>query len=291
MIPPAWSEVWICPRANGHIQATGRDAKGRKQYRYHPKWRELRDAVKYDKMLDFADALPKIRRRVEKDLSLPGLPRQKVLAAVVRLLEHTRIRVGNEEYKNSNKSFGLTTLQDRHVEVNGTTMRFHFKGKSGKSHEVELSDRRLAKIVRACKDIPGQDLFQYVDEDGVRHDLTSGDVNDYIREIAGDEFSAKDFRTSAGTVMALSFLRECEPCADEKDGKRVLVRCVETVAAELGNTVAVCRKCYVHPAVMEAYVAGWLHDDKVRGRRSGLEEEEVALVELLRRSEPERKAA
>ncbi|HET7767706.1 MAG TPA: DNA topoisomerase IB, partial [Chloroflexota bacterium] len=204
-IPPAWTDVWICPRANGHLQATGRDARGRKQYRYHAKWREVRDAVKYDKMVDFAAVLPKIRRRVERDLSLPGLPREKVLAAVVRLLEQTRIRVGNEEYKAQNKSFGLTTLQNRHVDVNGSTISFRFKGKSGKSHEVELTDRRLARIVRACREIPGQDLFQYVDEEGVQHDVTSGDVNDYIREIAGEEFSAKDFRTWAGTVMAFSF--------------------------------------------------------------------------------------
>ena len=287
-IPPAWTDVWVCPRADGHLQATGRDARGRKQYRYHPKWREVRDAVKYDKMLDFAAALPKIRRRVEKDLSRPGLPREKVLAAVVRLLEHTRIRVGNEEYKAQNKSFGLTTLQDRHVDVNGSTIRFHFKGKSGKSHAVELSDRRLAKIVGACRDIPGQDLFQYVDEDGVRHDVTSGDVNDYIREIAGEEFSAKDFRTWAGTVMAFSFLRECEPCADEKEGKHVLVRCVETVAAELGNTVAVCRKCYVHPAVLEAYLAGWLAGVKgarTNGSAHALDEAEAAVIGLLQSGE------
>ena len=288
VIPPAWTEVWICPRANGHLQATGRDAKGRKQYRYHSKWREVRDAVKYDKMLDFAAALPKIRRRVDRDLSLPGLPREKVLATVVRLLEQTRIRVGNEEYKAQNRSFGLTTLQDRHVDVNGSTVRFHFKGKSGKTHEVELSDRRVARIVGACKDIPGQDLFQYVDEDGVRHDVTSGDVNDYIREIAGEEFSAKDFRTWAGTVMAFGFLRECEPCGDEKEGKTVLLRCVETVAAELGNTVAVCRKCYVHPAVMTAYLDGGLPE--LKARRNGgsvyvLDRDEAAVIELLRAEE------
>ena len=241
--------------------------------------------MKYDKMVDFAAVLPKIRRRVERDLSLPGLPREKVLAAVVRLLEQTRIRVGTEEYKAQNKSFGLTTLQNRHVDVNGSTISFRFKGKSGKSHEVELTDRRLARIVRACREIPGQDLFQYVDEEGVQHDVTSGDVNDYIREIAGEEFSAKDFRTWAGTVMAFSFLRGCEPCADEKEGKHVLVRCVETVAAELGNTVAVCRKCYVHPAVMEAFLGGWLAGVKV-GKRNGsahaLDEAELAVLELLR---------
>jgi len=293
-IPPAWTDVWICPQANGHLQASGRDARGRKQYRYHPKWREVRDAVKYDKMLNFDAALPKIRRRVDRDLSLPGLPREKVLATVVRLLEQTSIRVGNEEYKNSNRSFGLTTLQDRHADVNGSTIRFHFKGKSGKTHEVEVNDRRLAKIVRACREIPGQDLFQYVDEEGVRHDVTSGDVNEYIREIAGEEFSAKDFRTWAGTVMALSFLRECEPCVDMKDGKHVLVRCVETVAAALGNTVAVCRKCYVHPAVMDAYLGGWLWQVKVPRKSGGryvLDREEAAVVELLRVGEAKGAAA
>ncbi|HEU5315256.1 MAG TPA: DNA topoisomerase IB [Chloroflexota bacterium] len=286
-IPPAWTDVWICPSANGHIQATGRDAKGRKQYRYHPRWREVRDAVKYDKMLDFARALPRIRKRVEQDLSRPGMPREKVLAAVVKLLEQTKIRVGNGEYAAQNKSYGLTTLQDRHVKVEGTTLRFKFKGKSGKEHEVELQDRRLAKIVRACRDLPGQELFQYVDEEGVRRDVTSGDVNAYIREIAGEEFSAKDFRTWAGTVLAARFLRECERCETESEGKKVLVRCIEAVAAELGNTVAVCRKCYVHPAVLEAYMGDGLAALKPRKTKALylLDEEEAALVELLRAGE------
>jgi DNA topoisomerase-1 len=280
VIPPAWSEVWICPQANGHIQATGRDARGRKQYRYHAKWREVRDAVKYDKMLDFAVALPRIRARVKQDLALAGLPREKVMAAVVRLLEQTRIRVGNDEYAAQNKSFGLTTLRDRHVKIDGATMRFKFRGKSGKEREVELHDRRLAKIVRACRDIPGKELFQYVDEDGVAHDVTSGDVNEYIREIAGEEFSAKDFRTWAGSVLAIEFLREAGESADAADAKHVLVRCIEAVAEELGNTVAVCRKCYVHPGVVEAYLNGGLPEGG--RRRGGLDVEELVLVELLK---------
>jgi DNA topoisomerase-1 len=241
-------------------------------------------------MADFAAALPRIRARVKRDLALNDLPREKVLAAVVRLLEQTRIRVGNEEYAAQNKSFGLTTLRDRHVHVDGATLRFKFKGKSGKEREVELHDRRLARIVRACKDIPGQDLFQCVDEDGVAHDVTSGDVNEYIREIAGEEFSAKDFRTWAGTVLAMRFLRGCEPCETESEGKTVLVRCIEEVAAEMGNTVAVCRKCYVHPAVLKAYMNGGLPEVSGR-RRNGLDEEEVALLALLQRGERLAKAA
>ena len=257
-IPPAWTDVWICPQANGHIQATGRDAKGRKQYRYHPRWREVRDAVKYDKMLDFAEALPRIRERVDKDLARPGMPREKVLAAVVRLLEQTRIRVGNDEYAAQNKSYGLTTLQDRHVTVNGSTMRFKFKGKSGKEHEVELHDRRLAKIVRACREMPGQELFQYVDEAGVSHDINSADVNGYLHEIAGEEFTAKDFRTWAGTVLAATALGGMEGFSTKAQAKKNIVRAVESVSHKLGNTKAVCRKCYVHPAVFEGYLDGTL---------------------------------
>jgi len=289
-IPPAWTEVWICPQANGHIQATGRDARGRKQYRYHAKWREVRDAVKYDKMADFAAALPRIRARVKKDLALPDLPREKVLAAVVRLLEQTRIRVGNEEYAAQNKSFGLTTLQDRHVRIDGATVKFKFRGKSGKEREVELHDRRLARIVRACRDIPGQDLFQCVGEDEAAHNISSGDVNTYIRQIAGEEFSAKDFRTWAGTVLAMRFLRGCEPCESESEGKKVVVRCIEEVAREMGNTVAVCRKCYVHPGVLEAYLNGGL-PTLVRRRRRGMDEDEMLLLELLSGRESQRAAA
>jgi DNA topoisomerase I len=288
-IPPAWTDVWICPNPSGHIQATGRDAKGRKQYRYHPRWREVRDAVKYDKMIAFAEALPRMRERVEQDLALRGAPREKVLATVVRLLEHTRIRVGNEEYKKQNKSFGLTTLQDRHVKVEGSTIHFRFKGKHGITHEVELRDRRLARVVQRCRDIPGQDLFQYIGDDGQRHDVTSGDVNDYIREISGGEFTAKDFRTWAGTLLAARFLRTCEPCADEKQGKKSVVRCIESVSQELGNTVAVCRKCYVHPVVVKTYLDGRLeplrdvpNTAQASTTSHVLDVEEAALVEMLK---------
>src|SRR5919107_213286 len=219
-IPPAYVDVWICPTANGHIQATGRDARGRKQYRYHPKWRETRDETKFGRILAFSEALPGIRKRVESDLSKPGLSREKVLATVVRLLDCTGIRIGNDEYARSNRSFGLTTLQDRHVEISGSNMRFEFRGKSGKNHSVSLSDRRLAKIVRRCQDIPGEDLFQYVDEDGVRQTISSGDVNDYLREISGQEFTAKDFRTWAGTLLAIESLRELGVCESESQGKK-----------------------------------------------------------------------
>src|SRR5215213_10556741 len=206
-IPPAYTDVWICPHANGHIQATGRDARGRKQYRYHPKWREKRDETKFGRVLAFSEALPRIRAQVERDLSKPGLPREKVLATVVRLLDCTGIRIGNDEYARSNRSFGLTTLQDRHVEVSGSNIKFEFRGKSGKNHSVSLSDRRLAKIVQRCQDIPGEDLFQYVDEEGVRQTISSGDVNDYLREISGADFTAKDFRTWSGTVLAAQALK------------------------------------------------------------------------------------
>jgi DNA topoisomerase I len=289
-IPPAYTDVWISTDPRGHLQATGRDAKGRKQYRYHPKWRVVRDAVKYDKMIAFAEALPAIRERVDRDISLPGMPREKVLATIVRLLEETRIRVGNEEYAKQNKSFGLTTLQDRHVKVEGSKVRFRFKGKHAKEHEIELQDRRLARIVQRCRDIPGQDLFQYIDDDGVRHDVTSGDVNAYIREIGGGEFTAKDFRTWGGTLLAARFFRECEPGETEKDAKSKVLRCIEVVSAELGNTVAVCRKCYVHPSVIEAFQAGSLSPlpsvQAVRAERETnryvLSDEEAALIDLLR---------
>lgn len=297
-IPPAWSEVWICPSPNGHLQATGRDARGRKQYRYHPRWRKVRDAIKYDRLVAFAEALPRIRERVDRDISLPGMPREKVVATVVRLLEETRIRVGNEEYRKQNKSFGLTTLQDRHVRVQGSKVRFHFRGKHGKVHDVELSDHRLARTVQRCRDVPGQELFQYVDADGQRHDVTSGDVNAYLREIGGGDFTAKDFRTWAGTLLAARFFRACEPCESEKDGKKSVVRCVEVVAAELGNTVAVCRKCYIHPAVIEAFLHGALAplDAPPRATTAGgslyvLSAEEAALIDLLRTGEAAQAAA
>jgi len=290
VIPPAWTAVWICASPNGHLQATGRDAKGRKQYRYHVKWRTVRDEVKYDKMLAFAEALPMIRERVDKDLSLPGIPREKVLAVVVRLLEETHIRVGSEEYKKSNKSFGLTTLQDRHARVDGAFIRFRFKGKHGVDHEIELKDRRLARIVQRCRDIPGQDLFQYMDESGARRDVTSGDINAYIRQISGADFTAKDFRTWAGTLLAARFLRAIDPTSEEVNGKALIVRCIETVAADLGNTVAVCRKCYVHPSVLEAFMLGALKLSAGNGTATSkqdknayvLSHEEASLIDLLR---------
>src|SRR5438132_2585333 len=209
-IPPAWTDVWICPDPHGHLQSTGRDARGRKQYRYHPRWREVRDSAKYERLAAFADALPQIRSAVEHDLRTPGLPRRKVLATVVQLLVETSIRIGNDEYRRQNRSFGLTTMLDRHARFEGNTLRLEFKGKSGRQHSVKLSDRRLTRIVKQCQDIPGQELFQYLDDEGVRHSIESEDVNDYIREISGDDFSTKDFRTWNGTVLALRYLKVCE---------------------------------------------------------------------------------
>jgi len=258
VIPPAWTEVWICPDPDGHLQATGYDARHRKQYRYHPRFREVREQTKYNRMMDFARALPAIRRRVEHDLKLRGLPREKVLAAVVKLLETTLIRVGNDEYAATNKSFGLTTLQDKHAEIKGSRIRFEFKGKSGVEHDIDLSDPRLAKIVKQCQELPGQELLQYLDDDENVRDIGSSDVNDYIREIAGDEFTAKDFRTWAGTVLAAMALRELEAFDSQAQAKKNVVKAVESVAKKLGNTKAVCRKCYIHPAVLESYVEGSL---------------------------------
>jgi DNA topoisomerase-1 len=257
-IPPAWTGVWISPDPRGHIQAVGRDQRGRKQYRYHPHWREVRDENKYEKMVAFVHALPAIRRRARKDLTQPGLPREKVLAAVVRLLETTLIRVGNDEYAAQNNSYGLTTLQDRHAKVNGGKLRFRFRGKSGIRHEIELDDPRLAKIVRKCQELPGEELLQYVDDDGNVRDLGSSDVNDYLREITGQDFTAKDFRTWAGTVLAARALQEFTQVDSEAQAKKNVVAAIEQVARKLGNTRAVCRKCYVHPAVIDSYMDGSL---------------------------------
>lgn len=288
-IPPAWTDVWICTDRRGHIQATGRDARGRKVYRYHPRWRQVRDEAKYGRMLAFARALPKIRKRVEADLALPDLPRQKVLAAVVALLERTRIRVGNEEYARENRSFGLTTLRARHARIRGGQMTFAFKGKSGKEHEVEVADRRLARIVARCQELPGQQLFQYVDDDGERHSVASDDVNEYLREITGEDFSAKDFRTWAGTVLAAMALQEFREFDTEADAKRNVVRAIETVAEKLGNTPAVSRASYVHPQVIDAYLEGDLlqqvreeADRKLRQDLAKLTAEEAAVFALLR---------
>ena len=255
-IPPAWTDVWICPSPSGHIQATGRDARRRKQYRYHERWRELRDVNKFDRLADFAKALPKIRRRVTKDLKLRGLPREKVLATVVRLLERTFIRVGNEEYARENKSFGLTTIKNRHVTVTGPHLRFRFRGKSGRQHEVDMTDRRTARIVSKCQDLPGQDLFQYVSDDGEARNVTSQDVNDYLREITNENFTAKDFRTWAGTLLTAIALNAQGAFETKKQAKANVKTAVCAVAQLLGNTPAICRKCYVHPAVVEAYLGG-----------------------------------
>lgn len=257
-IPPAWTDVWICPQANGHLQATGRDARGRKQYRYHPRWRETRDEVKYGRMVAFGHALEAIRARTEADLARKGLPKDKVLATVVRLLETTLIRVGNDEYAKTNRSFGLTTMRDRHADVQGGRLRFHFTGKSGKQHDVTLTDRRLARIVQRCKDIPGYELFQFIGDDCVRHTIDSADINAYLRDITGEDFTAKDFRTWAGTVLAALALNEFERFDSEAQAKRNVVRAIEAVAEHLGNTPTICRKCYVHPAIIEMYLDGSL---------------------------------
>jgi DNA topoisomerase-1 len=261
-IPPAWTDVWICASATGHIQAMGRDARGRKQYRYHARWREVRDETKYGLLVAFGKALPAIRRRVRADLARAGLPREKVIAVVVQLLDLTMMRIGNEEYARANRSFGLTTLRDRHVRFPAGALEFHFRGKSGKEHRVRIADPRLARIVKACQDIPGNELFQYLDAEGGRQSIDSSDVNAYLRELGGPETSAKVFRTWAGTVQALGALRTRPPVVAETtqaDTARTLVEIVKEVAARLGNTPAVSRKAYIHPAVIECYQRGELH--------------------------------
>jgi DNA topoisomerase I len=285
-IPPAWTDVWICPSAVGHIQSTGRDARRRKQYRYHERWRELRDENKFERLADFAKALPKIRRRVAEDLKLSGLPRQKVLATIVQLLERTLIRVGNEEYARENKSFGLTTIKNRHVTVRGAQLRFRFRGKSGRQHEVDVTDRRIAKIVSKCQDLPGQELFQCVGDDGNVRDITSQDVNDYLREISGANFTAKDFRTWGGTVLAAIALNTNEKSESLKEAKVNIKNAICAVAELLGNTPAICRKCYVHPRVIEAYSAGisiaGLTQMRKRSQRIRFRSAEVAVLKFLR---------
>jgi DNA topoisomerase-1 len=255
-IPPAWTDVWICANPLGHLQATGRDARGRKQYRYHPRWREVRDEVKYGRLIKFAQALPRIRARANADLRRSGLPREKVLAAVVLLLEKTLIRVGNEEYARENRSFGLTTMRDEHAKIAGGSVRFEFRGKSGIRHAVDLHDARLARIVKACRDLPGYELFQYIDEDGERQVIDSADVNEYLREVSGEDFTAKDFRTWAGTVLAAKALAATRAFSSAKQAKRNIVQAIESVAKRLGNTRSVCRKCYIHPAIFDAYLDG-----------------------------------
>jgi DNA topoisomerase I len=257
-IPPAWTEVWICPDGRGHVQATGRDARGRKQYRYHPRWRLVRDQSKFGRMIDFARTLPKIRRAVADDLRAPGLSRRKVLAGVVRLLERTCIRIGNDEYARTNRHFGITTLQDQHAKISRDEIRFRFRGKSGKEHEIDLQDHKLARLVRRCRDLPGQRLFQYFDKEGRRHNVGSGDVNDYLREVTGSDFTAKDFRTWAGTTLVAASLIACGEPESVRAGQRQVLEAIDAAAARLGNTRAVCRSSYVHPAVLDAFMEGRL---------------------------------
>jgi DNA topoisomerase I len=286
-IPPAYRDVWICPLPNGHLQATGRDAKGRKQYRYHPLWRTVRDQTKFTRLIIFSQALPTIRQRLAQDLSLRGLPKQKVLAAIVQLMELTRIRVGNEEYARTNQSYGLTTLQDEHVDISGATIRFRFRGKSGVEHDLKLSDRRLAKIIKQCQDIPGQDLFQYQDEDGSYQTIGSADVNDYLREITGEDFTAKDFRTWAGTVLAASHLVEIGSFTSQTAAKKNITQAIKSVAVHLGNRPATCRKYYVHPAILDCYLDETLHQIMEVHLQTNIQEmyglrpEELAVVAVL----------
>jgi DNA topoisomerase I len=267
VLPPAWTDVWISPDPRGHIQAVGRDQRGRKQYRYHDDWRQARDETKFHRLIAFGRALPRLRARVEADLARRGLPREKVLAAVVSLLETTLIRVGNTEYAKTNKTFGLTTLRDRHADISTQGVKFQFRGKSGKVHETGVRDRRLARIVKACQDLPGQRLFQYVDDDGVRRAVESADVNAYLREALGEDFSAKDFRTWAATVSAARALLSLPQCSSETEAKRNVNTCVKAVAGVLGNTPAVCRRSYIHPRVLEAYAEGALPLKAAEGRR------------------------
>jgi DNA topoisomerase I len=291
VIPPAWNDVWICPISDGHLQATGRDVRGRKQSRYHPRWREVRDETKYERMMSFGSVLPVIRRHVQQGLALPDMPRAKILATIIRLMETTFIRVGNEEYARVNHSYGLTTMRNKHVAVNGHTVHFEFSGKSGIRHSINLHDRRLARIIRRCLDLPGYELFQYVDQNGDRHSVDSSDVNNYLREIADGNFTAKDFRTWAGSVLACTVLQEFEPFTSETQAKKNIVAAIKGVAIKLGNTPSVCRKCYVHPAVLEHYLSGRmtqaLTDAVKEGALEddipiGLSKEEQAFLRLLR---------
>jgi DNA topoisomerase-1 len=287
-IPPAWEDVWICPSPLGHIQATGRDEKGRKQYRYHPRWREVRDGAKYDRMMAFGRTLPRLREQTDRDLALPGLPRRKVVAAIVQLLEQSLIRVGNDEYAKANHSFGLTTMFNKHVALDGSSIQFKFRGKSGIRHKIEIRDRRLARIVKRCQELPGQELFQYIDEDGATQDIDSSDINDYLRETTGQDFTAKDFRTWAGTVLAAMALQEFEAFDSQAQAKKNVVRAIESVAERLGNTPTVCRKCYVHPAILDAYQDGSMiealrqrADQEMEKSLGHLKPEEAAVMALL----------
>jgi len=290
-IPPAWADVWISPLANGHIQATGRDAKGRKQYRYHPHWREVRDETKYERMIAFAEALPRIRSQVTRDMARHGLPREKVLATVVALLDATHIRIGNQEYARENDSYGLTTMQHEHVDVHGNRVHFEFRGKSGKDHSVDVRDRRLARIVKQCEELPGHELFQYLDDDGQRHAIESNDVNAYLHQASEDHFTAKDFRTWAGTVVAARALQAVAAFESQTQAKRNVVEAIKEAARQLGNTPAICRRCYVHPGVIEAYLAGSLAELDAQDKtvpappEHGLRPEEASVLALLHRIE------
>ena len=285
-VPPAYTDVWICADPRGHLQATGRDARGRKQYRYHPRWREVRDLDKYSRLRDFGLALPKLRKQLEALLAAPGFSRDKVMATVITLLDATLIRVGNTQYARDNRSYGLTTLRNRHVEINGSAILFQFRGKSGVEHQITVKDRRLARIIKRCQEIPGQNLFQYLDENGERHSITSSDVNAYLQTLTGADFTAKDYRTWAGSALALAVLRELQ-WQPESEAKRHVVEMVKNVARQLGNTPAVCRKCYIHPAVLEGFVLGTLADLPRPRMRKGLRAEEVGLAMLLEKLVPE----
>jgi len=294
VIPPAWEHVWITTRPRGHLQATGRDARGRKQHKYHPRWREVRDANKFDRMAAFARVLPRIRSRVALDLRRDGLPKAKVVATIVRLLETTFARIGNEEYAKQNKSFGLTTLRSRHVDVRGATVRFVFTGKSGVEVQVGITDRRVARVIKRCEDLPGQSLFQYVDIDGEHRCVTSDDVNDYLREVTGEDFTAKDFRTWAGTVLAASALRDAVGFESETEAKRNVIAAIDSVARKLGHTRAVCRSSYVHPAVIETYMEGGLEAAlgvAIARTSARLRADEAAVLALLRRNGRKAQAA
>jgi DNA topoisomerase-1 len=281
-IPPAYDDVWICPDPDGHIQAVGRDARGRKQYRYHPQWSAHQNQSKYGRMIEFGDALPRLHARIEADMAHRGLPRDKVLAAVVRLLELTLIRVGNDEYARKNKSFGLTTLRKRHVDVSTAAIRFDFRGKSGKMHSTGIRDRRLARLVRACGDLPGQKLFQYLDDHGQAHAVESQHVNAYLHEAMGGQFTAKDFRTWSATLLASDILARSDAPQSETHGRQVVSACVKAVSQRLGNTPAVCRASYIHPQILEAYMQARLADSFADSTSDGLPDK--ALLAFLKSS-------
>ena len=281
-IPPAWEQVWISPWHNSHIQATGRDVKNRKQYRYHTKWREVRDEVKYERMMNFGLHLPELRRKIEHDLKRPGLCREKVLATIVNLLEITMMRIGNEEYARTNKSFGITTLRNKHVQIEGTALEFHFRGKSKVDHLIKVTHPRLAKIIKSLRDLPGQDLFQYVDEEGTRHSVGSSDVNEYLQSLTGEHYTAKDFRTWSGTIQAALALQALGKAESEKDAKKNVVQAIATAAQKLGNTPTICKKCYIHPVILETYMDGSMFEAEYHKKfGKGMPEPTLSDVELF----------